>query len=62
MGGRCNNCNHLSCGNGERGVSVWRHCELCDDFIQLCSNNMKNGDACGCGDKEDILCENCLRN
>ena len=69
MGGSCNNCSHRCCVNGESGVAVWLHCELCDDFIQLCSNNLTieeenkrcNGEACGCGDDKEILCHDCRK-
>ena len=69
MGGSCNFCNHRCCVNGESGVAVWRYCELCGEYMQLCSNDMTkeeednrcNGEACGCGDKQKILCEDCWR-
>ena len=70
MGGSCNNCNHICCINGESGVGIYVRCSHCDDLLVLCSNEMTeeelddrcNGEACGCGDKKEILCEECWNN
>lgn len=68
MGGSCNNCQHRCCINGESGIIIVTECEICGEYLQLCSNNLSekqleqrwNGEACGCGDRIDIyLCEKC---
>jgi hypothetical protein len=67
MGGSCNNCNHRSCINGEAGVAKYSECERCGENMILCSNELTeeellercNGDACGCADADEILCDSC---
>lgn len=69
MGGRCNNCGHWSCINGDSGVEIWGECIKCEKYIRMCSNNLtdkeldkrSNEEACGCGDKErdDWICNDC---
>ena len=53
--------------NGESGIAVWGNCGKCGRDIQLCSNDLTdeqikercNGEACGCGDRDDWICEDC---
>ena len=67
MGGSCNNCQHRCCINGESGVVIHGECEVCGEYMQLCSNDLTeeqleercNGEACGCGDKDEWICDDC---
>lgn len=69
MGGSCNNCNHRCCINGESGVLICTECESCGVRLYLCSNELTeeelikrcNGDACGCADVDEILCDSCRK-
>lgn len=70
MGGSCNNCCHRCCINGESGVAIHGECEVCGEYMQLCSNDLTeeqleercNGEACGCGDNiKEWICDHCER-
>ena len=70
MGGSCNKCCHCCCVNGESGVAIHSECEVCGEYMQLCSNDLteeqlekrSNGEACGCGDNlVEWICDHCKK-
>jgi hypothetical protein len=63
----CELCNHKCCINGESGIEITRECEECGIFLNVCTNELSdrqledryNGSACGCGDRDVLVCEDC---
>lgn len=65
----CEICEHRCCVNGESGICIIKECEICRNEINVCSNeltneqirNRCNGEACGCGDISELVCNDCRK-